>query len=102
MVPFLVSAAAAVAFSCAGGRSGQPSATTADEEKRENAARWPDSWGAEFGLRCAAAGEDIRVCTCVANEVQKTYTPEQFRSLGPEALREGMRVCRERLGGETR
>jgi hypothetical protein len=69
----------------------------AAEERR---ARWPDTWGIEFGMRCAADGEDVRVCTCVASRVQERWTPEQFRSLGPEALRDEVRGCRERIGGE--
>ena len=63
------------------------------------AAGWPESWGLEFGMRCAAAGEDVRFCTCVAKEVQKRWTPEQFRSLGSEGLQDEVRACRERIRG---
>jgi hypothetical protein len=66
----------------------------------ESRARWPDSWGIEFGMRCAADGEDVRFCTCLASRIQQRWTPEQFRSLGPEALRDEVRGCRERIGGE--
>ncbi len=69
----------------------------AEESKSESMAGWPESWGIEFGLRCAAAGEDVRFCACVAKEVQKRWTPEQFSSLGPEGLRDEVRVCRERI-----
>jgi len=63
------------------------------------AAGWPDSWGVDFGLRCAAAGEDVRFCTCVAKEVQRRWTPEQFSSLGPDGLQDEVRACRERIQG---
>jgi len=59
---------------------------------------WPESWGIEFGLRCAAAGEDVRFCTCLANAVQKRWTLEQFRSLGPEGFEDEVRACRQRIG----
>ena len=62
-------------------------------------AEWPESWGVEFGLRCAAAGEDVRFCTCVAKEVQRRWTPEQFRSIGSEGLQDEVRACRERIRG---
>lgn len=60
---------------------------------------WPDSWAVEFGLRCAASGEDVRYCACVAKEIQRRWTPEQFEALDPEGLQEEVRRCRDRLGG---
>ena len=59
---------------------------------------WPESWSIEFGLGCTGTGEDVLTCACVAREVQLEWTPEQFRSLGPEGLRDMVRVCRERMG----
>jgi hypothetical protein len=96
----LVASAAAMVIACATGKPVSPPAAGAVEEsKSKSKAGWPESWGIEFGLRCAATGEDVRFCTCVAKEVQKTWTPEQFRSLGPEALQGEVRLCRERFSG---
>jgi hypothetical protein len=58
---------------------------------------WPDDWGIQFALRCTAAGNDARFCTCLANEVQKRWTPEQFKALEPDGLQDEGRVCRDRL-----
>jgi hypothetical protein len=99
MDPFFVSAAVAAVIACASAPARPPATPATEQGKADPAAQWPESWGVEFGLRCTAAGEDARVCTCIANEVQKKWTPEQFRSLGPEGLREEVRVCRERIGG---
>ncbi len=81
----------AVAATCATARPERPPAGAV--------AGWPDSWGVDFGLRCAAAGEDMRFCTCVAKEIQKRWTPEQFGSLGHEGLQDEVRACRERIRG---
>jgi hypothetical protein len=62
-------------------------------------AAWPESWGVEFGLRCAAAGEDVRFCACVAREVQRASTPDELKSLGPAGLQDAIRVCRGRIAG---
>ncbi len=89
--------ALAVGMACpAGERADRPRPAPAEESKPG----WPESWGAKFGLRCASAGEDVRVCTCVASEVQKKWTPEQFKALGHEPLDAQRRVCRERVGVE--
>jgi hypothetical protein len=90
----------AVVVGCATARPERPPAgAVAESNRSESLAGWPDSWGIDFGLRCAAAGEDVRFCTCVAKEVQKRWTPEQFRSLGPEGLQDEVRACRERVRG---
>jgi hypothetical protein len=90
----------AVVVGCATARPARPPAgAVAESNRSESLAGWPDSWGIDFGLRCAAAGEDVRFCTCVAKEVQKRWTPEQFRSLGPEGLQDEVRACRERVRG---
>jgi hypothetical protein len=91
--------AVALVFTACTCRPARPPAVAGEDPKSGTAATWPESWGVEFGLRCAKSGEDVRVCTCIANEVQKRWTPDQFRALGPEALREEVRVCRERIGG---
>ncbi len=65
--------------------------------KAEATPAWPDDWGIHFALRCAAAGNDARFCTCVADEVQKRWTPDQFKALGPDALQDEGRVFRERF-----
>jgi hypothetical protein len=93
------SATVAVVIGCATVEPvGPPAAAPAEEGKSESMPGWPESWGIEFGLRCAAAGEDVRFCTCLANAVQKRWTPEQFRSLGPEGLQDEVQACRERVG----
>lgn len=61
------------------------------------AAAWPERWGIEFALRCRATGEDVRVCVCVANEIQRRWTPEEFREREPEALAPELQRCRELL-----
>jgi hypothetical protein len=78
----------------------EPAGHPAAAEKSRSASMpgWPESWGIEFGLRCAAAGEDVRFCTCLANAVQKRWTLEQFRSLGPEGFEDEVRACRQRIG----
>jgi hypothetical protein len=65
--------------------------------KAEAASTWPDKWAIQFALRCTAAGNDARYCTCLANEVQKRWMPEHFKALGPDGLQDEGRVCRDRL-----
>jgi len=92
--------AVALVTACATGRpAGPPAAARTDEGKSERMPGWPEPWGIEFGLRCAAAGEDVRYCACVAKEVQRRWTPEQFRFLEPGALEAEVRGCRARVGG---
>jgi hypothetical protein len=98
-VAFVAGTTVAVAIACAAAKPvSPPVAAAAEESKSESMAGWPEAWGVEFGLRCAAAGEDVRFCTCLANAVQKRWTPEQFRPLGPEGLRDDARACRRSLG----
>ena len=86
-----------VAVGCATARPERPStAVVAEPSGAERRDGWPDSWGMEFGLRCAATGEDVRFCTCVSKEIQRRWTPEQFSSVGDEGLQEQVRLCRER------
>jgi hypothetical protein len=95
----LAGIAVAAVIACAAAKPvGPPAAAAAKESKSESVAGWPEAWGIEFGLRCAAAGEDVRFCTCLAKAVQMRWTPEQFRSLGPEGLRDEVRACRRSLG----
>jgi len=65
--------------------------------KAEATPAWPDDWGIQFALRCVAAGNDARFCTCVADEIKKRWTPDEFKSVRPEALQDETRRCRERL-----
>ncbi len=96
----MTAALAALAMGCSTRAPARaPAVSTVEEGRSGTAAQWPESWGIEFALRCSAAGEDVRVCTCIANEVQRRWTPEQFRARGPEGLQDEVRVCRERLGG---
>jgi len=99
-IALVAGATVAVVLGCATAKPERtPAAGDAREGKSESMAGWPDSWGIEFGLRCSATGEDVRFCACVANEVKKRWTPEQFKSLGPEGLRDEVRACRERTSG---
>jgi len=70
---------------------------TSRPTKRDATPTWPDEWGIEFALRCTAAGNDARLCTCVAEEVKKRWTPDEFTSVGPHALQDETRRCREHL-----
>jgi len=87
-----------LAIACATAHSVAPFPTPpAPENKPGSLPRWPDSWGIEFGLGCAATGEDLLICACIAKEVQKKWTPEQFSSVGPDGLRDVVRLCSERV-----
>jgi hypothetical protein len=96
----LASLTVSAVIACATARPEPPPGGAVTETSgSESLAGWPDSWGTDFGLRCAAAGEDVRFCACVAKEIQKRWTPEQFRSVGPEGLQDEVRACRERIRG---
>ncbi len=89
--------ATALVLACAGGRpERRPAAASAGSESAEMPG-WPETWRADFALRCSAGGEDVRFCTCVADEIRRTSTPEEFRSRGPEGLREAVATCRRRM-----
>lgn len=61
------------------------------------AAAWPDSWRIDFAFRCTATGEDVRFCACLAEEVQRRWTPAQLQALGPDGMEPAVRACRERM-----
>jgi hypothetical protein len=88
-------AVAAMMMAVAGCATSRPVPTST--LKAGAAPTWPDDWGIQFALRCTAAGNDARFCTCLANEIQKRWTPEQFKTRGPDGLQDEGRVCRDRL-----
>jgi hypothetical protein len=76
---------------------GVSACATSRPNKRDVAPMWPDEWGIEFALRCTAAGNDVRLCTCMADEIKKRWTPAEFKSVAADALKDQMQRCRERL-----
>jgi len=71
--------------------AGAPVAPPAPASK---AATWPDDWSIRFALRCRSMGEEVRVCVCLANEIQRRWTPEEFREREPDALAGELERCR--------
>lgn len=94
--PDLLRGARILALLGAAGLGACATAPVAAPAAATNAALWPDDWGIKFALRCSDAGEDLRVCVCLANEIQRKWTPEQFQVREPDGLAEEVVRCRER------
>jgi len=84
----------ACALALVGACAGAPVAPAALASR---AAAWPEDWAIRFALRCQRSGEDVRVCACLASEIQRRWTPEEFQEREPEALAGELRRCRERV-----
>ncbi len=89
--------ATALVTACAGGGPERRPAAASAPSASAQMPGWPDTWRADFALRCSADGEDVRFCTCVADEIRRRWTPEEFRSRGPEGLREAVGTCRRHM-----
>ena len=77
--PDILRGARVLALLGAAGLGGCATTPVAAPAETTNAAAWPEDWGIKFALRCSEAGEDVRVCVCLANEIQRKWNPEQFQ-----------------------